>query len=184
MSNANFHVAAVGSSHNKFTILTRTQRTFYVPEGARCIVEGGMTELLSQWLQSASGDVLAEELGVDENRISNLRQALGITVAKGGMRNGDWRKFEPVTIPANQLKLVGAWRSAVLIVSATATAWAVVPTTQVLYDSWLGKRLTAWLEDTTIPEAAEVLSVNPKRIQAMRRYLKVLRAPNTDAIII
>lgn len=179
-----FHVAAVGSSHNKFTLITRTVRTFYVPEGTRCIVEGGMDELLRQWLQSASGDTLAEELGVDENRISNLRRALGVTVAKGGMRNGDWRKFEPVVIPTNQLKLVGSWRSAVLIASATSTAWSIVPTTQVIYDSWLRKRLVEWLEDTTIPEAADVLSVNPKRIQAMRRYLGVLRAPNTDAIIV
>jgi hypothetical protein len=184
MANPPFHVAAVGSSHNKFTLITRTRRTFYVPEGTRCIVEGGMQPLLSQWLASASGDVLAEELGVDENRISNLRKALGVSVAKGGMRNGDWRKFEPVPLPTNQLKLVGSWRSAVLIVSATPTAWSIVPTTQVIYDSRLRKRLVDWLEETTIPIAAGVLGLNPKRIQAMRRYLGVLRAPNTDAIIV
>lgn len=179
-----FHVATVGDNHNKFTVLTRSERTFYVPGHTRCIVEGGMSELLRQWLESASGDTLADELGVDENRISNLRQALGIPVGRGGFRRNGWREFRPVTIPTNQLKLVGSERSAILIVSATATAWSVIPTTQIVYDAWLKKRLAQWLDETTIPLAAVALSVNPKRIQAMRKYLGVLRAPGTDAIIV
>lgn len=179
-----FSVASPGHGRLKITILTRAPRTFYALAGARCVVEGGTHDMLRQWLDSASGDALATQLAIDENRISKIRAALSMSMVRGGRRKGAWREYQAATLPTNQLKLVGSERSAILVVSATPTAWAVVPTTQIVYEIRLKATIKKWLDETTIPDAAHALGLNPKRVQAMRKYLGAFRESGTNAIVL
>ena len=168
-----FYLVQVGNNCNKWTLLVREQRTFYVVDGAQCVIEGGQHDLLKSMLQSGTIAQVASRIGTNERRVEKLRLLLGAKMKLGGdRRSAEFQKsyVEPPDA-GRRICVVGDAERAVIVVSATVTNWRRVPSTQILFDGTLSAAITHWLMQTNNYAASESIGLGYNKVRPIRILL-------------
>lgn len=170
-SDRNFSVCLCAEEGIRFTLIARERREFYRLEGARCLVEGGMHELLRSILVEGIGKELSDRWGVDENRISNLRKALDEVRPRGRVKEVIRDTGRSSLERDQRVRWVGSERSSILIITKTPTAWVLVPATNIVLEGRASPRVSRWLYQRPVAQAAEQLQINLKRVTVLRKFL-------------
>lgn len=158
---------------NRYTIVTTDRRSFHYLDGTACIVESGQDELLKAYLQSGYGKNLAQSLGVDDQRITRMRQALEIGYEDGGNRRSMTHDEAPNM--TGRLKVIGHPGKQIIFVSATIDTWQLVPATQILLQPTVKPHLKRWIQQSTVDDIATKLDVGKRQVTEIKRLLGILR---------
>lgn len=161
------------SNTNRYTIITTERRNFQMLDGTATIVESSQSESLKIWLQSDFGENLAAKVGVDAQRISRMRQALGVGYADGGNRRAMSHDEAPDL--TGRLKIVGGDAKQIIVLSAYIDTWQLVAGTQILIQPTAKPHLKRWLQQVSVDDAAAKLAVGKRQITEIKRLLNILR---------
>lgn len=158
---------------NRYTIITRESRDFRYLNGTACIIETSQEELLKTYLQSDTGINLARALGIDDQRISRMRNALGIGYTDGGNRR-TIKHEDPPSI-AGRLKAVGHAAKKVIIMADTIQTWQLVPKTQIILDPLVKPFVKRWIEQSSVDTIAKTLQIGKSQVTELKRLLGELK---------
>ena len=158
---------------DRYTVITTQPRAFRSVAGTACLYESTQAETLKVWLRSDVAAVLAAQLNIDEQRISRLRQALGVGYEDGGNRRALTHDTQPDL--SGRLKAVGTAPKQIIVLTASVDTWQLVASTQILIQPTAKPALTRWLQRTTVVDAASKLDIGMRQVTEIKRLLNLLR---------
>ena len=161
------------STTDRYTVITTERRAFRSVDGTACIYESSQSELLKAWLRSDFGEVLAQRLDIDPQRISRMRIALEVGYADGGNRRS-MEHDEPPDL-TGRLKVIGEPPNQLIIISAGVDTWQRVAGTQIILQPTVKPHLKQWLQRGTVDDAAAKLQVGKRQITELKRLLGILQ---------